>query len=278
MSVFDQVIAGTKNIDKVHKVVVSLSGGLDSTTLLYLMVKKFGKENVAALSFDYNQRHDIELTQAKRTTAKLGVYHKIINLGFLGDITSGVSAMVKGRIKTPTIQEVEDQKTVSTYVPFRNTILTAITFAFAESFGADGIALGVQYGDYAMKDGNGSNIYHYWDCQEAFTDAMQAVADLNDKHSITFIAPFVNLTKATEIQLGGELGVDYGDTWTCYAGVSDKDEVKYGEEPAGGRITYSRKHYQPCGVCPSCDERAKSFAEVNKTDPVVSNGVWGDWV
>lgn len=278
MSMYDQVISGTKNIDKVHKVVVSLSGGLDSTTLLYLMVKKFGKENVAALSFDYHQRHDIELTQAKRTASKLGVYHKIIDLGFLGDITSNVSAMVKGRVKTPTIQEVEDQKTVSTYVPFRNAILTTITFAFAESVGADGIALGVQYGDYAMKDGSGSNIYHYWDCQEVFTDAMQAVADLNDKHSITFIAPFVTLTKATEIQLGNELGVDYGDTWTCYAGVSDKDEVKYREESAGGHEAIVRKHYQPCGVCPSCDERAKSFAEVNQIDPVVANGVWSDWV
>jgi 7-cyano-7-deazaguanine synthase len=273
---YDQVIAGTTNIDKVSKVVVSLSGGLDSTTLLYLMVKKLGRDNVAALSFNYNQRHSIELTQAKRTARKLGIYHKIIDISFLGDITSGVSAMVKGDIKTPTIQEVEDQKNVSTYVPFRNTILTAITFAFAESFGADGIALGVQYGDYAMKDGNGSNIYHYWDTSNLFHEAMQAVADLNDKHHITFIAPFVNLTKSTEIKLGQELGVEYGDTWTCYAGKSDKEEQLAVNESAGGRNYIIRKHYQPCGECPSCVGRIEAFKENGITDPVVAFGVWDD--
>ena len=78
MSVYDDVIAKTENLAKVKKVVVSLSGGLDSTTLLYLMVKKFGKENVYAVSFQYQQRHDIELIQAQKTTKKLGVVHKIL--------------------------------------------------------------------------------------------------------------------------------------------------------------------------------------------------------
>jgi 7-cyano-7-deazaguanine synthase len=261
MSVYDQVLSGTENIDKVHKVVVSLSGGLDSTTLLYLMVKKLGKENVSALSFDYNQRHDVELNQAKKTCQKLGVDHRIISLGFLGDIVSKVSAMVKGDVPTPSIDDLDAKKQVPTYVPFRNTILSAITMSYAESVGADSIALGVQYGDYAMKDGSGSRIYHYWDTSDLFHKAMQNIADLNDKHKITFIAPFVSLTKVDEIKLGREIGVPYEDTWTCY-------------NPTKITTTTNKLLYKPCSICPSCAGRVDSFKKLGLIDPVLVGVVY----
>jgi len=273
---YEKILSVTPGIAQARKVVVSLSGGLDSTTLLYLLAKRFRKENVFALSFNYNQRHDIELTQAKRTCKKLGIAHKIIDLQFLGEIARDVSAMVKGSVATPTMGDLEDQKKVSTYVPFRNTILTGITFAFAETVGADAIALGVQYGDYAATDGSGSRIYHYWDCSNDFTKAMQAVADLNDKHSIKFIAPFVSLTKADELELGKELEVPYEDTWTCYAGKSDEGKMVYIKEPMGGKETRFIAHYQPCGICPSCVGRAEAFKQVGMIDPVVVSGVWDD--
>lgn len=269
MSVFDQVIAGTENIDKVHKVVVSLSGGLDSTTLLYLMVKKFGKENVSALSYNYNQRHDVELEQAKKTCAKLGVTHKIIDIGFLGEFAKNTSAMVKGTVATPTIGDLSAEKQVPTYVPFRNTMLSAMTMAYAEAVGADGIALGVQFGDY-----ENSEVYYYWDCSKAFTQAMQAIADLNDKHHITFIAPFVSLTKVDEIKLGQEIGVPYEDTWTCYNPTITVDHEEFSSEPMGGRVITKKYKYTSCGVCPSCAGRLDSFKKLGLTDPVSSGVVY----
>lgn len=262
-----------KNLDDVKKCVVSLSGGLDSTTLLYLAVKKLGAENVYALSFNYHQRHSIELTLAKKTCEKLGVQHRIIDIGFLGDITKDVSAMVVGSVKTPTMQDLEDQHKVSTYVPFRNTILTGITLAFAESVGADAIALGIQYGDYATTNEKGEKIYEYWDCSEDFHKAMQHVADLNNKHSISFVAPFVELTKKDEIKLGLELGIDYADTWTCYAGgVIVDNKIVYTKEPAGGHNSKVEHLYAPCGVCPSCVGRTAAFKSLGMEDPQI--GVW----
>ena len=257
-----------KKIEDVKKLVVSLSGGLDSTTLIHLAVSKLGKENVYALSFSYNQRHDIELLLAKKTCEKLGVYHKIIDLGFLGEITSGVSAMVRGSVKTPTFGEVNAAKEVKTYVPFRNSILSSITFAFAEAVGADGIALGVQYGDYANNEE-----YYYWDTSKAFTDLMQSLANLNDKHKISYVAPFVDLTKKDEIELGLKLGIDYADSWTCYnPTISDHKSVPTDSDPQGGKNHKTLHRYEPCGVCPSCVGRQEAFQSLGIKDP--QQGLW----
>jgi 7-cyano-7-deazaguanine synthase len=233
------------------------------------MVKKLGRENVYALSFAYQQRHDVELLQATKTCQKLGVQHKIINIGFLGEIASDVSAMVKGKVATPTMGDLEAEKRVPTYVPFRNTILSSITMAFAESVGADGIALGVQYGDYENSD-----VYYYWDCSKKFTEAVQAVADLNDKHHITFIAPFVSLTKVDEIKLGQEIGVPYEDTWTCYNPTITNEDVTYENEPSGGKNFRFVHRYTPCGICPSCVGRQASFQKLGLADPVASGVVY----
>lgn len=252
----------------VKKIVISLSGGLDSTTLLHAMVHILGKENVHALSFSYNQRHDVELMLAKRTCEKLGVRHKIINLSFLGDIVAGVSAMVKGDVATPRADDLEAGKQVATYVPFRNAILSSITFAFAESVGADAIALGVQYGDYENSD-----TYFYWDTSSQFQEVMQALANLNDKHKISYVAPFINLKKADEIRIGLELGVDYGEAWTCYNPVQGEPVVSYTkDDPMGGRNTTVKHLYKPCGVCPSCVGRQKAFEALGIKDP--QTGVW----
>lgn len=264
MSSYEQVIDGTKNIDLVKKVVISLSGGLDSTTLVYLMVRKFGAKNVSALSYSYNQRHDVELLQAKKTCKKLGIAHKIIDISFLGDIVKDVSAMVKGKVATPTINDLAAEKQVPTYVPFRNTILSSITFAYAEAVGANAIALGVQYGDY-----QNSEVYYYWDCSKKFTEAIQAVADLNNKHKLFFITPFVNLTKEDEIQLGRELGVPYEDTWTCYSPQISIEKSIYEKESAGGVNIRDVWRYTPCLKCPSCAGRLNAFSKVGMADPII---------
>lgn len=268
MDLYQKILNETDNINSVHKVVISLSGGLDSTTLLHLMVKKFGKENVYAISFNYAQRHDVELICAKETTKALGVYHKIIDISFLGDIVKSVSAMVKGEVATPTMNDLQAQKDVPTYVPFRNAILSSIVLAFAETVGADGVALGVQYGDYANNE-----VYHYWDTTPKFTETMQALADLNDKHSIKYLAPFVSLTKAEEIQIGHELDIDYSTAWTCYNPQTVETRMVFENEPAGGRNPIYKTLVKPCNVCPSCVGRIEAFTKLNIVDPV-SNGIW----
>lgn len=266
MSVYEDVITRTESIDKVKKVVVSLSGGLDSTTLLYLMVKKFGKENVYAVSFDYRQRHDIELTQAKKSTQKLGVTHKIIDIQFLGEIAKGVSAMVKGPVATPTMEDVLGEPQPSTYMPNRNMILVSLTAAFAESVGADGLALGIQKIDS----------YSYWDTTPEFYQAIENTLKLNRKRPIQFIAPFLTLSKVEEIKLGQELGVDYGETFTCYNPQIDAEKEIWFDEPAGGKNSKKIYHYVSCGVCPSCFERAQSFKKAGCSDPLFQAGAWSE--
>jgi 7-cyano-7-deazaguanine synthase len=264
MTLYESAIAGTANIDRAQRVVVSLSGGLDSTVLLHLMVKHFGAKNVDAISFDYNQRHDVELHQAKRTTELLGVRHKIVDISFLGKIAAGVSAMVKGDVATPTMEDVLGDPQPVTYMPNRNMILASITAAFAESVGANTIALGIQKIDS----------YSYWDTTPEFFEAIENVFKLNRKTPINFIAPFLNLSKTEEILLGVELGVDFGMTWTCYEGSYTETRTVYEREPAGGRNAIIEYHYMPCGKCPSCKERAAAFAKAGVEDPLVLNGIW----
>ena len=263
MSMIESTIENTENIDKVSKVVVSLSGGLDSTVLLYLMKEKFGKENVYALSFNYNQRHDVELHQAITTCKRLGIQHKVIDISFMGEIAAGVSAMVKGSVETPTMEDVLGEPQPVTYMPNRNMILASLTAGFAESVGADGLALGIQKIDS----------YSYWDTTPEFYEAVEAVLSLNRKHPITFVAPFLNLSKIEEIELGVELGVEFGETWTCYNPVVEEVAATYTKEPAGGRNPVRHYKYEPCGTCPSCYERANAFAKADVIDPVVAEGV-----
>lgn len=242
--------------EKVSGVAVSLSGGLDSTTLLYLMVKKYGADKVHAISFVYNQRHDIELIQAKCTTKRLGVIHKVIDISFYGDITSKVSSMVKGEVPTPTIQEVLGDPQPSTYQPQRNAIFTFLVAAYAESNGLDIIALGLQQQDS----------YSYYDTRPEFYEGIQNIFDLNRKNYMRFLAPFIRMSKSDEILLGNDLGVPYDDTWTCYSPLTHDE---YQMEPAGGR-NYIGKSYKPCGVCPSCAERITAFRKVEIKDPLTS--------
>lgn len=219
------------------KCVVGLSGGLDSTTLVHLMVRALGKDNVVAISYDYNQRHSIELTYAKKTAEALGIKHIVQDISFLGEAVKGVSAMVKGDIATPTLEENLGDPQPVTYVPYRNMILFSLNLMYAESVGADSVALGVQAVDS----------YQYWDCDLEFADRIQSVVNLNRKHDCSIITPFVSMNKAEEIQLGIELDVNYSLTNTCY-NPNDKDES--------------------CGICPSCKERISAFNSLGIVDPI----------
>ena len=217
-----------------RKVVSILSGGLDSTILTYMLVTKYGRDNVLALSFNYGQRHSRELDKAKVTCQKIRIKQKIINISFLNEIIKGVCSISWGTtIKLPKIEDVLGDPQSSTYVPFRNLIFSSLALSFAESNDADLVFLGIQSND----------CYGYWDCTQEFTNTLNSLTKLNRKTNIQIITPFVNFDKKDEILIGKELNVPFGDTWTCYKGGA-----------------------KACGKCSSCSERIANFARAGIVD------------
>lgn len=228
-------------LDDNNKAVVILSGGLDSTILTHLLYHNCinPEKNITALSFNYNQRHNVELEKAKLTCNTLNINHHIIDIDFLSKIIAPVSALSGERlVDVPTIDQIEDPNQPITYVPFRNALFLMIAASFAESRDCKYIFIGAQSGD----------LYGYWDCTPDFMSSFNDLISLNRKHKIKLIAPFVRLSKADEISIGWRLGVDFSNTHTCYNGV---DEL--------GRS---------CGKCPTCTERLNNFAEVGLKDPL----------
>jgi len=232
-----------------HNVVSVLSGGLDSTIMTYLLVKKYGRSRVFALSYNYGQKQKRELQMAAMTCNYLGgVKHKILDLSILGDIVKEVSANIGGtNVAMPTIKEVLGDPQPKTYVPFRNMILNSLAFSFAEANKASHVFTGLQVHDE----------YGYWDTSQKFVDSMNAVAAQNRTHKVELLAPFSHLSKEHEIKIAEELGgVRFDFTLTCY----DPDEE--------GRS---------CGKCPSCSERIANFAKVGIKDPIPYS-INIDWV
>lgn len=220
--------------------VVILSGGMDSTIATILAVKKYGKENVRALSFDYRQKQRVEILRAKNTTNSLGIQHKILDLSILGDISMGFSSNVDPELQTPTIEEVLGDPQPTTYVPNRNMILMSFAAAYAETCNLDTIVCGLQQND----------LYSYSDTTITFLKKINDVLAENRKIRIKVVAPFHTMTKKDELLILRELNGNLKaleNTLTCY----DPDTM--------GRS---------CGVCPSCAERLKAFQEIGEKDPV----------
>src|SRR3990167_1076519 len=185
------------------KTIIIFSGGMDSTTLLYKLLKE-GKE-VQALSFDYGQRHLKELDFAKVTCEKLGVPHKRVNLSFLKELL--YNSALTGDIDIPE-GHYEDESMKLTVVPNRNMIMASIAIGYAVNVNADEVALGVHAGDHAI----------YPDCRPEFVFALRKIAEIANFKPIEIYAPFLFIDKGDIAILGKELGVDYSNTWTCYKG------------------------------------------------------------
>lgn len=172
---------------------IILSGGLDSTTMLYDVVFNHGAGNVHALSFNYGQKHTIELEKAALSCKKLGVKHTITDMRFLGDMVSGVSALIEDSdISIPTIQDVLGDPAPVTEVPYRNMIMCSLAFAYAQANDADEIYIGIQLRDE----------YGYWDTSIDFLENINNVSKLNRKHNISLVAPYVTKSKQEEIAIG----------------------------------------------------------------------------
>ncbi len=213
------------------KVICVLSGGLDSTTLLYQLLHE-GRE-VKCISFNYGQKHSRELEMAKKTCSKLGLEHKIIDISFMRDIASNSS--LTGTIDTPHGHYEADNMKL-TVVPNRNMIMMSIAIGWAVNLGYDAIAVGVHAGDHHI----------YEDCRPIFIQQMKEVALIANASPIAIFAPFLNMDKGDIATLGKLLMVPYEDTHTCYEGT----EI-------------------PCGQCGSCQERAEAMKKANIIDPVI---------
>jgi 7-cyano-7-deazaguanine synthase len=220
------------------KAVVLLSGGLDSSTVLYQATSD-GCE-CYAISFDYQQRHQRELEAAKAIAHSAGVVeHQLVNF----DLNAwGGSALTDEALDIPTQRSLGEmsQNIPITYVPARNTIFLSFALAYAEARDAGRVYLGVNALDYSG----------YPDCRPDYIQAMQEVFRLGTKQgregdAIAIVTPLIELKKTEIIQLGNQLGVPWEQTWSCYAG----------NETA-------------CGVCDACRLRLAAFAELGLQDPL----------
>lgn len=216
------------------RAVVLLSGGLDSATCL--AVAKGKGFDCHALSFDYGQRHRIELSFAARLAERMEVKeHRVIPLDMRG---IGGSALTDPALAVP---EQESEGIPITYVPARNTVFLAYALAWAEVLEAEAIFIGVNALDYSG----------YPDCRPEFIEAFQKMANLATRMGVEgrplrVETPLIDLGKADIIRLGHSLGVDYGLTLSCYQADTE------------GRA---------CGLCDSCRFRRKGFEEAGIPDP-----------
>ncbi len=221
--------------------VVLLSGGLDSTTVL--AIAKDQGYSPYALSFRYGQRHLIELEAAKRVADKQGVVRHVvaeIDLRVFGG--SALTADIDVP-KHDSADSLAEHGIPVTYVPARNTVFLSFALAWAETISAQDIFIGVNALDYSG----------YPDCRPEYIAAYERMANLATKagvegaQQLKIHTPLIDMTKAQIINKGLELGVDYGQTLSCY----DPDEAGVS-----------------CGKCDSCVLRQKGFSDAGQKDPV----------
>jgi len=211
------------------KCVCIFSGGLDSTTLLYELIH--WQHEVHPISFHYGQKHAVELTKAALTCAKLGLDHKIVDIGFLGQF--GGSSLTTDTPVPEGNYTAENMK--STVVPNRNMIMISIAVAYAISIKAIRVYYGAHAGDHAI----------YPDCRPKFLKPLCEAVYHCDWERIGLDAPYLYFDKAEILKRGLKLGVDYKLTQTCYNGRE-----------------------KACGKCGSCIERKEAFTKNGIPDPI----------
>lgn len=213
-----------------EKAVIILSGGMDSTTLLYELVSQ--GYQVYALSVDYNQKHKKELELAKKTCLRLNISHKIIKLDALNELAP--SSLTRDSIDVPEGHyEAENMKL--TVVPNRNMVLLALATSYAITLGAKKLFYGAHAGDHHI----------YFDCRKDFVDKMREAIKVCDEIGVELLAPYWDIDKGDIAIKGKDLNVDYSLTWTCYKGQK-----------------------KACGKCGACQERLEAFKKAGIEDPI----------
>ena len=210
--------------------VLILSGGIDSTTLLY-----DEQERIAlAISFDYGSKHNgREIPLAQWHCSQLGIKHVTIPLDFMTRYFR--SSLLEGGEEIPE-GHYADENMKSTVVPFRNGIMLSIAVGIAESNGLQYVMMANHGGDHTI----------YPDCRPEFVRAFGQAAQAGTFVGVGLRAPYTDWTKTDIVRRGAALGIDYGKTWSCYKGGD--------------------RH---CGRCGTCVERREAFSEAGIADPTV---------
>jgi 7-cyano-7-deazaguanine synthase len=212
------------------KVVVLLSGGMDSVAAFYDAMSQH--EVVAAISFDYGAKHNHkEIPFAAYHCTKFSVEHRVISLDFVDELFKSDLLKSGGAIPDG---HYEEQTMKSTVVPFRNGIMLSIAAGLAESKEAAGLVIAAHAGDHAI----------YPDCREEFMKSMAAAIRVGTYAGIRLLRPFISMTKADIASRGHSLGIDFSQTWSCYKG----DAIH-------------------CGTCGTCVERREAFIVAGIPDP-----------
>ncbi|MBP3405034.1 MAG: 7-cyano-7-deazaguanine synthase QueC [Kiritimatiellae bacterium] len=210
------------------KAVVVLSGGQDSATCLALAVRKYGADRVAAITFEYGQRHSLETKYAKRLAKRFGiVLHKVVKMDFYRHLTS--NALMS---KDAPIEKKKGASCPTTVVEGRNAFFLLAAAVWAKEIGATEIYTGVSEADYSG----------YPDCRAAFIRSQQKTIRLALEWPVKIVTPFMHMSKSDEWALAERLGilnVIENETLTCYNGI-----------PGAG-----------CRKCPACKLRNRGYSE-----------------
>lgn len=210
--------------------VLILSGGMDSTTMLYDYQERIG----LAVSFDYGGNHNAkEIPFAAWHCSRLGIEHIVIPLAFMADYFK--SSLLEGAGAIPE-GSYDEENMKSTVVPFRNGIMLSVAAGLAESRGFKYVMMANHGGDHTI----------YPDCRPEFVQAMSEAMRLGTFPGIELLAPYTHLSKADIARRGKSLGIDYSKTWSCYKGGD--------------------KH---CGRCGTCVERKEAFRDAGIEDQTV---------
>jgi len=213
------------------KIVLLLSGGLDSSVLLYHLLDC--QHEVITLSARYGQRHSKELSSAWRITSKARAEHHHVDFSDFGSLVN--SALTTPGIEVPQ-RDYTPETLKATIVPNRNALLLSAAFGLAFSLDAFAVAYAAHSGDHAI----------YPDCRPEFIQAFGKAMELAwfPEKRVKLIAPFEHFSKSQIVHLGSTLNVPFELTYSCYVG--------------------EEKH---CGKCSTCRERQKAFIEAGVVDP-----------
>ncbi len=209
---------------------IALSGGVDSTTLLY----EYREEIACAVGFDYGSKHNArELAAAKAICRKLEIPYLIIPLAFIGEYFRSDLLLSGGEMQ---LGDYSEENMSSTVVPFRNGIMLSVLAGLAESRDLQQVLIANHFGDHAI----------YPDCRESFVKPMGEAITAGTSNGVKLMAPYTKLTKAEIVARGTRLGVPYGKTYSCYQG--------------------GERH---CGRCGTCRERHEAFVANGLEDPTL---------
>jgi len=224
------------------KLVLTLSGGMDSSVLLYMAHEK-GFDEIHTITFDYGQRHRRELSCVMKQIVNLTdrynikVTNKVLDVNYIKTIAP-TSSLTNKDIDNPDISKMAGDAQPVSYVPFRNLMFLSICSSYAEGIKADTVWYGAAQVD---------SLAGYWDGSEEFVDAVNNVNDLNRENRVKIEAPLLTMSKEEIILKGIELGVKFKDTWTCY---SDRED----------RLADA--------TTPSSSMRVKGFIDAGYRDPI----------